>query len=61
MAVRTYVPALRIVTNELKKYCNRNQVKLQQHLSPEVYVLLQALLAAADALLIGLGEPTINP
>jgi len=60
MATRTYIPALRIVTNELKRYCNRNQVKLQQNLSPELYTLLLALLAAADELLIGLGDPTIG-
>lgn len=58
---RTYVPTLRIVTQALKAYVNRNQVKLQQNLSPEVYSLLLTLLEAADDLLIALGQPPIGP
>jgi hypothetical protein len=61
MAQRTYVPQLRIVTYLLKRYVNRNQVKLQANLDPAVYALLLTLLDAADDLLIALGEPDINP
>lgn len=61
MASRTYVPTLRFVTNELKKYVNRNQIKLQQNLSAPTYQLLLDLLTIADALLVALGAPDINP
>lgn len=61
MAQRTYVPGLRVVTYLLKRYVNRNQVKLQQNLDPAIYALLLVLLEAADDLLIALGEPPIDP
>lgn len=61
MAPRTYVPQLRILTHILKRYIDRNQVKLQANLTPELYALLLTLIEAADELLIALGEPTINP
>lgn len=58
---RTYVPTLRVVTYALKRYVNRNQVKLQENLSPATYTLLLTLLEAADQLLIALGAEPIGP
>lgn len=61
MATRTYTPTLRVLTWALKKFCDRNAVKLQQNLSPELYAILLVLLDAANDLLIAMGEPPVNP
>jgi hypothetical protein len=61
MASRTYIPTLIFIARQIIRYVTRYQGKLQERLSPEVFQLLLALLAAAQLLVNAIEEPAVGP
>lgn len=61
MAIRTYIPQLRILLAAIKLYMNRWQVKLQENLTTQQYQCLVAVIEAVDLCLIALGPQEVNP
>jgi hypothetical protein len=60
MALKTYVPALRIVLYTAHKYATRWQSRLQGSLSTEQYTCLVSTIAALADCLALLGQPVID-
>ena len=61
MASRTYVPTLRFLSREILKFVARYRPQINRNLGEGQIALLDALVAAAEALTDALGDPPVNP
>lgn len=61
MASRTYIPTLKFITYQIIKYVGRYREQINKNLSPEAQTLLDALLAAAQALADALPDQPVGP
>jgi len=55
---RTYKPGLLIACKIIRGFIVRNQVKLEQNLTPAGYTLLLSILDAVNEMISALSDPT---